>query len=115
MGIEPIRITEPFTETDLKQTQTDFAQDIKKLEPSQESMERWSEENRTMLATLFKLLREGVVKLRVKHNKSRDTWNAEIYFTETGGIWYHTDLTEDITSLVAVVSNNGYEPEYIEE
>mgnify|MGYP001610426402 CR=1 FL=1 len=102
-------------ETDLKQTQTDFAQEIKNLKPSQESLEQWSKENEEMLAALFQLLKERVVKLRVRHNAGKNTWNAEIYFTETGSTWYYTNLTMDITSLVAVVSNNGYEPEYIEE
>ena len=115
MGIEPIHITEPDAETSLKQKFTDFTQDIKHHKPSQETTENWRIEHEKMSAALFQLLKEGAVKLRVRHNKNRGIWDAEIYFIDTGGVWYYTDLLDEISGLADIVSKNGSEPEYVEE
>ena len=117
MGIEPIHITEPGTETmGLKQKFTDFAQDIKQSKFSrEETVKKWGTEHEEMLAALFDLLKKDAVRLRVKHNKNKNTWNAEIYFIGTNGVWYYTDFPNEIKILVETISDNGYEPEYIEE
>ncbi|OGN09621.1 MAG: hypothetical protein A3J46_00115 [Candidatus Yanofskybacteria bacterium RIFCSPHIGHO2_02_FULL_41_11] len=115
MGIKPIYITESDTETGLKQKSTDFKQDIKQLKSSQETVESWSAEHKEMLAGLILLLKEGMVKLRVRYKKDKNTQDAEIYFVNTGEVWYYTDLSDDISMLTNIALENGYEPEYIEE
>ena len=72
-------------------------------------------EHEEVLGALFDLLKQGIVKLRVKHKKENNSWKAEIYFIDTDGIWYSTDLPDEVKNLMNVVISNGYEPEYIEE
>ena len=115
LGVEPNYIVEPFTEIELKQKNTGQTQNIKRGDRSQESIDRWNTENKKMLTVLFRLLKEGAVRLRIRHKKDQDSWNAEIYFIDSGNVWYRTDLPDDVISLTNVILSNGYEPEFVEE
>jgi|SRR3989338_4170066 len=91
---------------------------IRKIESGsyfQKSREDLNVEYKNVLSSLFDLLKDGRVKLRVKHKKKENSWSAEIYFIDTGNVWYHTDFPKEVQDLSETLLKNGYEPEYIEE